>query len=230
MVEKLYIKKVNDYLYVSDSPKEADSLRTKGLPVLIALSEDGSIEDFDGFSYFCSDFEDLKNNEDSLGYFTETYCRLKEIPFSPGETERLVIRELCPGDIPFLKTLFGETSVCEFMPEINIDETEEAYFLRYVKNMYACFGYGYYVFIIKDTGCPAGIVGFTAGEKENSLEAGFACLEKYRGKGYTGEALKFLKDYMGSRFAEVIFTAKCHPSNKGALRLCEKYQLNLEYF
>lgn len=233
-------------LYITDSSAKALEYKLQKQAVLVYLHEGNQSESFPQNRYFIEGFEDA-----DAAYFTRIYQREKNIPWLIGETERLIVREMTPGDTKALYALYEDKSVVEFMEDLprNLQE-EEVYIADYIDKMYGFFGFGMWLVVLKETGEIIGRVGFQNVEAqsgkeeeteskcaeydgadcrvgslenaENLVELGFMIVPKYQRQGYAYEACKTAVTYMRTEFPEYQITARCKSENIAGIRLCKK--------
>ena len=116
------------------------------------------------------------------------------------ETERLIIKEIDAEDYGRAAFFF---SVINTKNTTIDEETEydEKFVTDYCEAAYGFYGYGYYGIYLKN-GEFIGLAGFREGSCP--LDVGFIIDEKYRGKGYAGEAVKSLTEWAYEDFLWVV--------------------------
>ena len=205
-------------LYITDDASKARKAKEAGAAVLIYLHPGNAGESFGGFRFCIEGFEDA-----DATYYTRIYQREKHIPWTIGETERLIIREMVPGDTEALYDLYKDKSVVTYMEDLPENrEDEEVYIREYIDKVYAVFGFGMWVILLKETGELLGRVGFQNSEEENVVEIGFMISSKHRNQGYAYEACRAALGYMKEEYDYLQIRAKCHKDNRPAICLCKR--------
>lgn len=154
----------------------------------------------------------VETAEDADDEFLERVVRRKEgLPWQIAETERLIIRELVPGDFHFLQEEDGEGATGRLFPD------EEA-LKAYIRSQYGFYEYGIWALAEKYTGVLIGKAGicnlelsgqgdFSGAVKNNDtpVELGYHIFSPYRRQGYGKEACRAILNYGASRVADRIY-------------------------
>lgn len=202
-------------LYVTEKPDVAKQLIKSRLPCIfleespcgiygadmtISREKNGKSEKSGG-----QDTDDggwnWRTDEDFLEKIWRRHYRL---PWTVAVTERLVIRETVPEDLPDLLEIYnGEADNKDVKP---FSEQPEEELCSYIKFQYGFYGYGVWTILERSTGNVMGRIGF---EKRAEEEAGDAALElqyliggEFRRQGYAKEAalaaLAYAKEELGT--------------------------------
>jgi len=113
------------------------------------------------------------------------------------ETERLVLREMVPDDLPALREIVqDDETMAAWNGAWNEEETVEG--LEKQLASYRDHGYGRWAVILKETGALIGMCGplWIAGEKDMVLEIGYLFNRAYWRHGYAAEAAMACKRYV----------------------------------
>lgn len=223
MVKKVYIPDYSDYLYITDTPDEARSLRDSNKAVLIEKTPENEEESFDGFMFFIEGDEDAE-----AGYYKEIFERVLEIPREIATDGEISLFELVPSDFDFVCGLSELPSVTEYMPPFGPGADGIDSFTTYTKNSYLLYGYGFYLIVAG--GEKAGLVGFGAGEEEGTFEIGFALAPEFRGRKIADRAVKAATGYLRKEFPEAHICARCHKENSASIGLCRKHGIEVISF
>lgn len=208
-------------LYITDDARKARKVKAAGAAVLIYLHAGNKEERFEGFRFYIEGFEDA-----DATYYTRVYQREQRIPWTIGETERLLIREMVPEDTDALYELYRDKTVVEYMDDLPKNREEETEYIRdYIDKVYGVFGFGMWVILLKETGEIIGRVGFQNSEEENLVEIGFLISPKYQRKGYAYEACRAALQYMEEEYGYLRIRAKCNKDNRPAISLCRRLGL-----
>lgn len=145
------------------------------------------------------------------------------IPEIIDETERLIIRELAPCDIPAyhrLIDLCGSEAVSELAGLSDAEFTERH--MAYIRYQYGFYGYGIWGLFLKN-GTLIGIAGVHNSDTSGIGELCYAVLPEYRRQGYAAEALRCIIGYALSEYIGFDgLIARIAPSNTASLCLAEK--------
>lgn len=140
------------------------------------------------------------------------------------KTGRLTIRELTPGDAPFILDLLNEPAFHQYIGDKGIRNREGA--LEYLEDgpisSYEKHGYGLY--LLKETASNSSI-GICGLKKRAVLEIpdlGYALLKKYWRQGYATEAGRAVIDYAGNELKLSRIAAITHPDNEQSIKVLTK--------
>jgi RimJ/RimL family protein N-acetyltransferase len=144
------------------------------------------------------------------------------------QTERLTLRGLTEGDIPFLLEHFGKDEINEYTSDSNVTSTEEAeeLYLKYIAPRPNLFRLG---LLMKETGQLIGTLGFYGIDRENKRAIiGVDLMKKHWGKGLMTEALRALVKYGFEEMDLNRIEATSDPRNLRSLRLMERCSFKKE--
>ena len=119
------------------------------------------------------------------------------------ETERLVLREILPGDAEFVLELLNEPSFLQFIGDRQVRTVDDA--LRYIAAgpaaSYAANGFGLLLVERREDGAALGICGLLKRDTLPDVDIGFAFRPAHWGRGYAREAasatLEWARDVLG---------------------------------
>lgn len=175
----------------------------------------------------------VESAEDADDEFLERVVRRKEgLPWKIAETERLIIRELIPGDFRFLQEEAGEGAAGPLFPD------EEA-LKAYIRSQYGFYEYGIWALVEKNTGALIGKAGICnlelSGQREFSeavknndtpVELGYHIFSPCRQQGYGKEACRAILHYGASAVADRIY-GRIDERNLPSIRLAESLGFSL---
>ena len=146
------------------------------------------------------------------------------------ETERVVLRELCADDAPFILQLVNEPSWLRFIGDKGIKTIEAArnYIQKGPVEMYARFGFGLWLVELKEEHVPIGICGLIKRESLSDIDIGFAFLPAYWRKGYAFESASATMSYGKKTFGLKRLVAVMAPDNNASDRLLGKLGFRFE--
>ncbi len=139
------------------------------------------------------------------------------------ETERLIIKKLTPGDLPWLIELRSPDAVNRYLGGPVMQNAEAlTKRLPFYLECHEKFGFGFCTMALKTTGELIGTSGLQPLEDTGEIEVGYNLSEKYWRQGYGYEcAMVWLK--YGFEIAKLErIVAVAHPDNKGSWRIMEK--------
>ncbi len=143
------------------------------------------------------------------------------------ETERLLLRELLPGDDIGMFELDSDPEVHRFLgnnPVTSIEQSREA--IARIRQQYLDNGIGRWAVILKETGEFLGWSGLKLETNVNGHERfydlGYRLIKKYWGKGYGYESAKAFIDFGFNEMKLETICAAFEHGNQGSKRIMEK--------
>lgn len=142
------------------------------------------------------------------------------------ETERLILRELTPGDLDFMSEMLGDPETLRFWPRTQTREEAEAWINRH-RDRYREFGYGHWIVIRKEDGLPIGQAGLLHQEFDGRTEIGLGYMFHHRflGQGYAFEASQACLHYGFELLQTNHIIALIRPENLASVKLAERLGL-----
>ncbi len=139
------------------------------------------------------------------------------------ETERLIIKKLTPGDLPWLIELRSPDAVNRYLGGPVMQNAEAlTKRLPFYLECHEKFGFGFCTMALKTTGELIGTSGLQPLEDTGEIEVGYNLSEKYWRQGYGFECATAWLKY-GFEIAKLErIVAVAHPDNKGSWRIMEK--------
>lgn len=207
-----------EWLFITDSPQEAERLRREGKAVLIYLHPGNRERDFSGFLFAVEDPEELEPE------YVERVCRrLKGLPWNILETERCLIRETTPEDVDDFYRIYSHPAITRYMEGLYPDVEEEKQYVRdYIDKVYTFFGFGVWTVVEKESGSVIGRAGLSYREGFEDPELGFIIGVPWQRRGYGEEVCRAVLDYgwraLEFKRIQVLVDAQNAPS----LELCRK--------
>lgn len=146
------------------------------------------------------------------------------------ETARLALRELSPGDAPFILQLLNDAGFLEFIGDKGVRTLADAreYILKGPMDSYRRFGFGLYLTCLRADGTPLGICGLVKRETLADVDVGFAFLARYWGCGYASESASAVLHHGHAVLGLRRIVAIVAPANHGSMAVLEKIGLRLE--
>lgn len=141
-----------------------------------------------------------------------------------NETERMLIRPLCLGDVPALTEILGDEEVMKHSVRGACDEAATRLFIDWCLACYESHGVGPWALVDKDTSALIGFSGVgpeRVGEVEE-LNLGYRLARRCWGRGLATEAARAVLAYaFGSRACDSVVVI-IEPEHVASLRVAEK--------
>ena len=145
------------------------------------------------------------------------------------ETERLILRELQPGDLDALAVVLGDPVGMEWYPHpFSRDETRA--WIERDRGGYAELGFGHLGVVLRETGELIGDCGPTILEVEGAqeVELGWHIRLDLWGRGYATEAAIASRDWMFDGRGLDRLIALVRPENAPSCRVAEKIGMHVD--
>ncbi|MEE9141103.1 MAG: GNAT family N-acetyltransferase [Gammaproteobacteria bacterium] len=138
------------------------------------------------------------------------------------ETERLLLRELTPEDLPFISEMLGDAEVMRFYPR-PLDRKGSMDWIEVQRRRYTTDGFGFWLVVHRADGAAIGQAGLVRQVIENTGEAGLSYLmhKPFWRQGYAEEAARACLKYGFSLGLERI-VCTVRPENEPSLALACK--------
>jgi ribosomal-protein-alanine N-acetyltransferase len=145
------------------------------------------------------------------------------------ETERLVIRELTPGDGAFILELINEPAYHRYIGDRGVRDVAgaEKYLREGPMASYAKNGFGLWLVELKD-GTPIGMCGPIRRDTLEHPDLGFALLARFAGRGYAHEAASAVLAHARSVLKLDLILAITAPENPASIKLLGKLGFRFE--
>ena len=146
------------------------------------------------------------------------------------DTERLILRRLTLDDADLMLAVWNDPAFVRNVGDRGVRTLEQARDAMQTGalQLYADFGYGPYVMVLKSTGVRIGICGLFRRENLDDPDIGFAVLPEYAGKGLAGEAAFAVLNYARDELALDALTAIVSPGNAPSIGLIEKLGMRFD--
>ena len=118
------------------------------------------------------------------------------LPVMIAETERLIIREIVPEDVPRLFEIFHQPGVENIVQPQQTLEEELEFMLAYIAHAYSFFDYGLWTVLKKEDGEIIGEAGLFPSERaEHGVELGYVIDPAFQRQGFGTESGKAVLEY-----------------------------------
>ncbi len=144
-------------------------------------------------------------------------------------TQRLVLRELAPGDSRFILELLNEPAFLRFIGDKGVRTLSDAreYILKGPVDSYARHGFGLYAACLHD-GTPIGICGLVRRDGLADVDVGFSFLSRYCAKGYAVESAAAVLAHAHGTLRIRRVVAITAPDNERSIAVLQKIGLRFE--
>lgn len=153
------------------------------------------------------------------------------------ETQRLIIREMCPADVDAIYKIYEDNDL-KYMEKLYEDkEQERQYIADYQKYIYNFYDFGIWLFEEKDTGEVIGRGGVEykryegTGKQEaleEAIELGYIIRKDKQRQGYAYEGLSAILKYVAEHFEVGRVKVSVHRDNIPSMKLAEKLGARFE--
>ena len=157
---------------------------------------------------------------------------LREIGFTPIETERLLIRLADPSDVDGLHDMLSRPDVCRYLlhPPLSVDEVVERVARTGGRAVLNADGDVIRLAITRrDSGRMVGeLVLIVASAANACLEIGWVLHPDHQGHGFAAEGARALLGYAMRRLGAHRVVAQLHPENADSAALCTRLGMRQE--
>ncbi len=144
------------------------------------------------------------------------------------ETERLVLRDMSPGDVGSLAEVYCDARAMRFYPRpYTLQEVTDR--VLQVRAQYASFGHSLYTVVLKSNGEVIGDCGPTVQEVESAseIEVGYHFLPRFWGHGYATEAVRGARDWAFTHLNCDRVISLVRPINVPSQRVASRNGMNI---
>jgi len=146
------------------------------------------------------------------------------------ETERLVLRQLEPGDAAFILRLVNEPSWLRYIGDKGVRSLDDA--KKYIQtgpvDMYRRLGFGLWLMELKSKRESVGLCGLIKRDTLDDVDLGYALLPEFCKKGYAYEAAAATLNYAQAGLNLRRIVAITSQDNEASGKLLEKLGFQLE--
>ena len=152
-------------LYIVDTKRNLDFVKSMGLPVLAWLHEENRDQDLSAASYAVEDPHAL-----DMVFYEKVYRREMHIPWEILETDRCLVREMVSEDAEAFEKIYREPEIGRYMKDFHGDAAGEAVYIREYQAHYRFYEYGVWSIVLKETGEVIGRAGFSEADAGNAMQ------------------------------------------------------------
>ena len=212
--------KPSECIVIEDSSNGAKAAKAAGMACLGFLNSSSGEQDLSMADYLFEDFESIDG-----GFLEMVHAHCFGEPWRVLETERLVIREMCPDDVEAIYKIY-EGNDLRYTEKLFEDmDKEKAYIKDYQKYIYNFYDFGIWLFEEKSTGDIIGRGGVELKVYEDGTEAielGYIIRKDKQRQGFAYEGLKAILEYVKEHFDIKSVNVSVHKDNVSSVELAKK--------
>jgi RimJ/RimL family protein N-acetyltransferase len=146
----------------------------------------------------------------------------------PGETSRLVFRNLSEGDADFVGQMLAEPMQTRFCPKVYAELDARAW-IRLQQERYERDGHGLWL-LVERNGRPVGQAGLVQQcvDRAQEVELSFMIHSAHRRRGLATEAALALRDHAFDRLGRPRVISLIHPDNRASQGVALRLGMSLE--
>lgn len=207
-------------IVIEDSSNGARAAKAAGMACIGFLNPSSGEQDLSMADYLFEDFDSID------GAFLEmVHAHCFGEPWKVLETERLIIREMCPRDVDAIYKIY-EGNDLRYTEKLFDDmEKEKEYIKDYQKYIYNFYDFGIWLFEEKETGDIIGRGGVELKVYEDGTEAielGYIIRKDKQRQGFAYEGLKAILEYVKEHFDIKSVCVSVHKDNVSSVELAKK--------
>ena len=219
--------KPSECIVIEDSSNGAKAAKAAGMACIGFLNPSSGEQDLSMADYLFEDFDGID------GAFLEmVHAHCFGEPWKVMETERLIIREMCPEDVDAIYKIY-EGNDLRYTEKLFDDiDKERAYIKNYQKYIYNFYDFGIWLFEEKSTGDIIGRGGVELKVYEDGTEAieiGYIVRKDKQRSGFAYEGLKAILIYVKEHFDISSVNVSVHRDNTSSVELAKKLGAEFVY-
>ena len=207
-------------MVIEDSSNGAKAAKAAGMACVGFLNPSSGEQDLSMADYLFEDFDGID------GAFLEmVHAHCFGEPWKVMETDRLIIREMCPGDVEAIYKIYEGNDLRYTEPLFEDMDKERAYIEDYQKYIYNFYDFGIWLFEEKATGDIIGRGGVELKLYEDGTEAieiGYIIRKDKQRCGFAYEGLKSILSYVREHFDIKSVNVSVHKDNVASVKLAKK--------
>lgn len=210
----------SECIVIEDSSNGAKAAKAAGMACVGFLNPSSGEQDLSMADYLFEDFDSID------GAFLEmVHAHHFGEPWRVLETERLIIREMCPDDVEAIYKIYEDNDLRYTEPLFDDIDKERAYIKDYQKYIYNFYDFGIWLFEEKSTGEIIGRGGVELKVYEDGSEAieiGYIIRKDKQRLGFAYEGLKNILIYVKEHFDIKSVNVSVHRDNVSSVELAKK--------
>ena len=210
----------HECMVIEDSSNGAKAAKAAGMACIGFLNPSSGEQDLSMADYLFEDFDGIG------GAFLEmVHAHCFGEPWRVMETDRLIIREMCPDDVDAIYKIY-EGNDLRYTENLFEDKDKEKEYIKdYQKYIYNFYDFGIWLFEEKSTGDIIGRGGVELKLYEDGSEAieiGYIIRKDKQRQGYAYEGLKSILSYVKEHFDIKSVNVSVHKDNISSVELAKK--------
>ena len=210
----------HECIVIEDSSNGAKAAKAAGMACIGFLNPSSGEQDLSMADYLFEDFDGID------GAFLEmVHAHCFGEPWRVMETDRLIIREMCPDDVDAIYKIY-EGNDLRYTENLFEDKDKEKEYIKdYQKYIYNFYDFGIWLFEEKSTGDIIGRGGVELKVYEDGSEAieiGYIIRKDKQRQGYAYEGLKSILTYVKEHFDIKSVNVSVHKDNISSVELAKK--------
>lgn len=210
----------NECIVIEDSSNGAKAAKAAGMACVGFLNPSSGEQDLSMADYLFEEFDGID------GAFLEmVHAHYFGEPWRVFETDRLVIREMCPDDVEAIYKIY-EGNDLRYTENLFEDiDKEREYIKDYQEYIYNFYDFGIWLFEEKSTGDIIGRGGVEQKIYEDGTEAielGYIVRKDKQKQGYAYEGLRAILTYIKEHFDIKSVRVSIHKDNVSSVELAKK--------
>lgn len=210
----------NECIVIEDSCNGTRAAKAAGMACLGFINKHSGEQNLEAADYLFEEFGNIDYN-----FLEMVYSHHFGEPWKVLETDRLIIREMCPKDTEDIYKIYDGNDLT-YMENLYEDmEKERAYIADYQKYIYNFYDFGIWLFQLKDTGEIIGRGGVEHKiyeDESEAIEMGYIIKKSYQRKGFAYEGLSAILSYVKEYFDIKEVCIRIDKENIASLNLAKK--------
>ena len=210
----------NECIVIEDSSNGAKAAKAAGMACIGFLNPSSGEQDLSMADYL---FEDFDGIDGAFLQMVHAHCFGE--PWKVLETDRLIIREMCPNDVEAIYKVY-EGNDLRYTENLFDDiDKEREYIKDYQKYIYNFYDFGIWLFEEKSTGEIIGRGGVELkvyDDGSEAIEIGYIVRKDKQRQGFAYEGLKAILAYVKEHFDIKTVRVTVHEENVPSLELAKK--------
>lgn len=190
--------KTDECIVIEDSQNGVNAAYSAGITCVGFVNPNSGKQDLSKASILVEGFDEV-----DYEFINKCYLHAHMEPATILTTDRLIVRELCTGDIDALCRIYKDPEIGEFLDVIMTDpELEKEKLSAYISNVYHFYDFGLWGVFRKEDGQLIGRCGveFKIIDNNEEYELGFLIGKQYQKQGYAAECVEAVIKYCFEKF------------------------------
>lgn len=217
---------IDECIVIEDSYNGVTAGNAAGMPVIGFVNKNSGNQNLSKADMLIEGFCEIDYN-----FMNHVYQRFHNIPLTIKVTERLIIKELCESDIPFLYSILEKPETKKYQSYLlpSFDSFFEVQ-KSYINNIYNFYGYGLWGVYLKENNKLIGRCGIQNQLvcDKDEIELSYELDPNYYSLGYGYESCKAIIEYAFNELSITRIIARIHCDNTPSIDLAIKLGMKQE--